>query len=485
LEWGGTVYGGDVTSIVFKEFLPDQPELGNPGLIRAQNVLPRDDGYTPFRPAASVGTMTNGGVSGSFQTFGVTKGASKIYAYGGHFWLGSISGGFSTRGGSFTVGASYASFAQYENMVIAVGESFPAHFHTVGAASNFATLASNGTAPPAEAIGVLGQFVVIGSLGTVNSTQRPNVIQWSGVDAPRSWPTPGSATAIAQQAGEQELPSAFGRVQAIHGGDQYAIVLQERGVTRMTYVGPPAVFQFDTISNSEGAHFARGSIRVGNVTYFISQQGFCRTNGVVIEHIGAGKVDRTFWESGVATKDEELVTCGYDPANDLVYFSYPTTNLFSCDKLLIFNPKSGNWSMANQEMEEFVGGSWPLNVLNVMAAFQTAGSASLVSTFTGTAGSAILETGEMEFNEGGRAYVDAVKAHVESSGTAPAIGMRIGTRDDLGTAPSYTSTTGAFARTGFANFRSDAKYHRIELNITGTFEKVTGLEVNARPSGKA
>jgi hypothetical protein len=474
-----------VTSIVFKEFLPDQPELGNPGLIRAQNVLPRDDGYTPFLPLTSHGTFTSGGVSGSFQTFGVTKGASKIYLYSSQFWMGSISGGFSTRGGSFTVGASYASFAQYENMVIAVGESFPAHFHTVGAASNFATLASNGTAPPAEAIGVLGQFVVIGNLGTVNATQRPNVIQWSGVDAPRSWPTAGSATAIAQQAGEQELPSSFGNVQAVHGGDQYAIVLQERGVTRMTYVGPPVVFQFDTISNTEGSHFPRGSIRVGNITYFISQQGFCRTDGVTIEHIGTGKVDRTFWDSGVATKERSLITCGYDPSKDLVHFSYPTTNSGSSDTILIFNPKSGNWSQARQEMVEFVGGSWPVNVLTPLAAFQTSGSAALVGTFTGTAGSAILETGEMEFNEGGRAYVDAVKAHVESSGTAPAIGMRIGTRDDLGTASSYTSTTGAFARTGFANFRSDAKYHRIELNITGTFEKVTGLEVNARPSGKA
>lgn len=115
-------------------------------------------------------------------------------------------------------------------------------------------------------------------------------------------------------------------------------------------------------------------------------------------------------------------------------------------------------------------------------AFTTSG---VMSTFTGTPGSAVIETSESELFEGMRAYVDAVKPHVESSGTAPAIGVRIGTRDDLGTTPSYTSTTGPTTRTGFCDFRSDAKYHRFELNITGNFEKVTGLEFNAQPSGSA
>lgn len=115
-------------------------------------------------------------------------------------------------------------------------------------------------------------------------------------------------------------------------------------------------------------------------------------------------------------------------------------------------------------------------------AFTTVGR---LSTFTGTPGAAVLETGEMELNEGGRAFLDAVKPHVESSGTAPAVTVAIGYRDDLSASQTYTSEASANSRTGFANFRVDSKYARIRTTITGTFEKATGLEFNAVPSGKA
>jgi hypothetical protein len=108
-----------------------------------------------------------------------------------------------------------------------------------------------------------------------------------------------------------------------------------------------------------------------------------------------------------------------------------------------------------------------------------------LATFTGTPGTAVLETGEMELIEAGRTYLDGVKPNIESSGTAPAIGVRIGYRDDLGTAPSYTSTAAPFARTGVANFRIDAKYMRIETNITGNFEKASGVEFDPKDAGYA
>jgi hypothetical protein len=51
--------------------------------------------------------------------------------------------------------------------------------------------------------------------------------------------------------------------------------------------------------------------------------------------------------------------------------------------------------------------------------------------------------------------------------------------------PSYSTEATANSRTGFANMRSDAKYHRIRETITGNFKKATGLEFNANPSGRA
>jgi hypothetical protein len=363
--------------------------------------------------------------------------------------------------------------------------------HTAGAASNFATLASTGTAPAAEAIGIVGQFVVLGNLGTAGATQRPNVVQWSGIDQPRSWPTPNSATAIAQQSGEQEFASIYGEVMAIHGGDQFAIVPQKSAVTRMTYVGPPVVFQFDYIERSQGSFFKNFSIMVGGMVYFVSAMGFCRSNGVTVERIGAGKVDRFFWDN-VDTTKTSLFSCAYDQVNELIYFAYPSSasGSLTSDKLLIFNPKTSQWTHANQIVDELItSGNYVRSPPVGILAFSTSGANSVVGIFEGTAGSAILETGDFELAEGGRGYIDGIKPHVESSGTAPALGVRIGIRNDLGTAPTYTTTAGPHSRTGFANFRdkgvTDGKYARVEVNITGNFKKATGFELDADPSGQA
>jgi len=108
-----------------------------------------------------------------------------------------------------------------------------------------------------------------------------------------------------------------------------------------------------------------------------------------------------------------------------------------------------------------------------------------MSTFTGTPGTALLTTGDVELNTAGRAFVAGVKPHVESTGTAPTVTVRIGSRNDLASVPTYTATTTPTTRTGFADFRVDAKYHRAEVQIVGNFRKATGLEFKAGPSGSA
>ncbi len=465
-------------SIVYKEWLPDQPDLGNPGLLRAENALPLDSGFAPFRPidTAFVTTVgSNAKVFDSFLSSGLTKGAERVYSYADQFYVGGT-----PLGGASTATPGNVAFAQYDNLVLAVMDQQPALKHTIGSTSTVSSLAASGTAPPAQAIGVIGQFVVIGGLGTAGSTAaRLNAIKWSGVDAPTSWPDANSETAIAQQAGEQDLPTLYGEVQAIHGGDQHGIVFQKRAITRMTYVGPPVVFQFDTISANEGCFFTRGHLRVGNISYFVSEQGLCRTDGVTVDHIGAGIVDREYFDS--APTDSQI---GDDAENDLIYFAYGVSSSL-LTQILIFNPKNRRWSKASQNLTSLVNGAVSDAYASPMRGFTTAGGQAVVGRFNATAGAAVLESGEMELNEGGRAYIDAVKPHIESSGTAPSVTVAIGYRDSLATTPSYTSETSANSRTGFANFRVDAKYARIRTTVTGNFDKATGVEFNAVPSGKA
>ena len=54
---------------LFGEWLPDLPDLDNPGLTEANNVIPSDGGYKPFRPLTSLSDPVPATSSGEPQTF--------------------------------------------------------------------------------------------------------------------------------------------------------------------------------------------------------------------------------------------------------------------------------------------------------------------------------------------------------------------------------------------------------------------------------
>jgi hypothetical protein len=476
-----------MASIVYKEWLPDQPELGNPGLLVATNTWPTEGGYVPHRPLDASGATLPAMSSGNGVFSGSTKASSIVYAFGSNLnYYTSVFGtsAFTARGASVT-GSSSKMFAQFDDLVIAVGQPAPPEKHTAGSASNFSTLATSGTAPSANVIGIINRFVVVGDIQSgftlsVGALQSPNVIQWSAIDQPTNWPTPNSATAIATQSGEQELYVQHGAVTGIFGGDQHGVVLQKGAVTRMTYVGPPVVFQFDIIDKTQGQWLEGSGLQAGSRTYFVSRKGFCRTDGVGVENIGLGKVDRFFWDSFYSSGP---FSAGYDQLRGIVHFAYSNVTATStCNSILSFHENTGSWAYSSQVMREFITPNSGFASGATLMAFNMAGT---VGKFQATAGSAIFETGEFELNEAGRTFIDGVKPNVESSGTAPSMTVRVGYRDSLGTAPTYTSALTPYTRTGVANMRVDAKYLRLETTITGNFEKATGVEFDAEPAGYA
>jgi hypothetical protein len=478
-----------VPSIVYKEWLPDQPELGNPGLIVASNCLPTEAGYTDFNPLNSSGpTLPVTNASGSFVASGSTKGSAELYVFAGDIYTSINGGAFTNRGGN-TVGG-FGGFTQYDELVINVGSGHTAFKRTAASASNFSTLnASADTLRSANVVGIVGQFVVMGDfLNTAfsaGSEQSPHEIQWCSIDQPTLWPAPNSATAIATQAGNQFLHIGYGAVRAIHGGDQFAVVLQVDAVSRMTYEGPPTVFRFDVIDKTQGSYFKRGSIMIGGVTYFISKNGFCRTDGVSVERIGQGKVDRYFWDT--YSGDIDSVHVGHDPINNLFHCAYPQATDVSttCSALLSYHLGSQSWSVSSQLMDELITPGGGLATRTGSSGLRAIAAGGTVGSFAATAGTATFETGEFEGTEAGRTFIDGVKPNVESSATAPSMVCRVGYRDSLGATPTYTSTATPHTRTGVANFRVDAKYLRLETQITGNFEKAIGVEFDAEPAGYA
>jgi hypothetical protein len=464
--------------IEFGEWLPDQPSLGSTGLTEAHNVLPASGYYQPYQPLVEItgASALAGTARGLFTASSSTAAVTTYAATGTMLYSGGIANPTTAKLAA-PVSASALwdwQFAQYENYVFACnGDN--SLYHTLDAAGNFAASG----APDAFFIGVVGQFVVVGNIN--DGTAKPYSIRWCDIDSPLSWSTPGSAAAIAAQAGEQTMPAKFGQVVGIVGGDQHALVLQEYGVTRMTYVGGNAVFQFDEIETTRGAFFAQSIVRAGAQTFFIANDGFCVCNGVSVTPIGEGKVNKTLFAT---LSPNCLIRGSYNHQEQCVFWSHGVGVETTPTTLICYHIPSGRFSRAAQALEcvdtglyGSVQGPYAFSTNHKVASWE---STTAAKAFIGTA---TIATADAEFNPGGRTYVGGVKPHVESTGSAPTVTMRLGTRNALSSSVTYTAATSLTSRTGFADFRSDAKYHRAELSIVGAFTKANGLEFRATPSG--
>lgn len=101
--------------------------------------------------------------------------------------------------------------------------------------------------------------------------------------------------------------------------------------------------------------------------------------------------------------------------------------------------------------------------------------------FTGTPGTAIFETGELEANPGRMTFISGVKPVVDA--TANAITVAVGYRNDTQAIATYTAEITTTARTGFADFRNEARYQRVRVKVTGAFTAAQGVEPMAVPGG--
>jgi len=488
-------------AVLFKEWLPDQPELNNPGLIEALNVIPVAGTYKSFAPLQTSGNALPQRPLGAFMGNANAPSGSRHDLYAAYvataisfsrFDSSALS--WTTLGELSTTGAlgiyDDISFAQFDDIVLSTSVAFSPRQHTLGAASAFTALRLSGdTIAPAARIGVVNRFVVIGTVVGV----APAYVRWSAIDDITNWPTPNSATAIATQSGEQYLDDFYGEVTGIASGDQYGLIFQVNAITRMTYVGGSVVFQFDKIDRVHGAMYPKSIVRVGSLVYFASVDGFYVTDGVSVKPIGKNKIDAYFRSkikttSGTSTARFQMAGV-YDYINDLIIWAIPTSTStdFRPNELLIYSPSDDRWTHANQDclfpvqIGPSAYGDSGEQTMTSSSAVYAFDSSYKVGQFSGTPGTAIFTTSETELNPGGRALVQGVKPLVDV--TANALTVAVGARNDRTSAVNYTSEVTANSRSGFCNFRSDARYHRARLTIAGTFNAAQGLEYEAVPSG--
>ena len=490
--------------IDFGEWLPDLPDLENQGLTEASNVVYHDNSYRPFFPLdanATAGTisatLTLGSTNGPTNTVVVDGGASAITgAYLGGIYKANLANAAGTWNSIGTVGGYTGSewdFAEYEGTFIATNGVERVQGGTYNGVAQLATAGSAESTPAGFVVGTIGQFVVLGNTsGFSGSISGNNAVNWSSVDNPLDWPIAGSATANQRQAGAEFLRVEWGDVTHIDGTDEFGLVWQQRGVTRLTYIGGDEVFQFDEVEDARGTYWKNSVVRYGDNWFYASPTGFYQTNGVAAAPIGHGKVDETFLKSFQQGSNFARIWASVDPRRDVIIWAYSTgtTNAYA-DRMIFYDTQSGRFTEATQTLNTLARtierpgdtgiARWQADQLSPWAFDST----KIFRRFEGTAGTATLETSEFEGNPGGRAHVSGIKSLVQwPTGITINKTIALGTRDDQDfDSITYTSEITANSRSGFSDFRSDARYHRARVKITGNFESAQGILVKASPSG--
>lgn len=323
----------------FPEYAPDLSDLASKRSILIQGVLPRGDGYGPFKSFEALMQSLPGTCRGAFfarksdssiAVFGAT--ATRLYLLNNtdFSWTDVSKGGAAYS--SLPSGGMWQ-FEQFADTVVAVQINTVPQAISVTTLTAFADL--GGTPPQASHVAVIGGFLVLSGLAT--NTRR---VHWSDLFAITTW------TAGVGLCDFEDFP-AGGRTHGVAGGDLYGVVFQDDRIRRMLYVpGSAAIFEFVVISHTHSILGQYSFATTGDLVFFCSSQGFQRIDGGgKITPIGKEKVDRTFL-ADVDLANLQLFMAIFDPAGTRMFWAYKSlqgaAGLF--DKLLCYDWAIDRWT---------------------------------------------------------------------------------------------------------------------------------------------
>lgn len=472
--------------IVFGEWMPDQPSIAG-ALTSAKNCVSQAVGYGPMPSPVDFSGSAAENLTSIYATKkpdGVTNlfaaGKTKVYSVNGIGQLTNINSGYTTGADDIV------RFTQFGSVVLSVNNSEKMQAFTLGSSTSFADVSAD--APIAKFITVVRDFVVVAN--TLEGTDQKNYrVRWSGINDETAW----TASAV-NQSDYQDIPDG-GRIMGIRGGE-FGLVLMERGIHRMSYVGTPFVFQFDNISRGKGCMVSGSIAQLQGLTFFLSDDGFYMCDGQQIVSIGGEKVDRWFL-SDVDYMAFNKMSAAVDPIRRLVIWNYQSVG--GSMKMIIYNFSTKKWSYSDQGVSYISDASTATvtledldtlsssidslassldSILFAGGKFFLGGTrSSKVITFTGESMEAELETGDIE--AGGQSLISLARPQVDKGTGSVAISSRQLLSD--------TVTYGSLANADSDNrisLRSSGKYHRIKFVPSGTqWKSAVAVDIDVIPQG--
>jgi hypothetical protein len=322
--------------IAFKEWLPDQPSILDT-VSEANNVIPLAVGYGPFKSPVNYSANASENLTNVFAV----KVDNDVSVFAGGltklFKLDSsdLSLDDVSKSGGYT-GINRWQFIQFGTLALAANGSEKIQSYNVNSSTLFADLAA--AAPIAKYITAVRDFVVAANIG---AGSYPTRVNWSDINDPTDWVAGG-----ASQSDYQDIPDG-GDITGITGGE-FGIVFLEKAIVRMSYIGSPLFFQFDTISRNIGCIEGGSIAQYGGISYFLSDDGFYSCDGQNVVGIGAEKIDRYFFNNA-NIGDIDTISAAVDPERNLIIWNY--TNVSGSRSLLIYNYETKKWCTADTDVD--------------------------------------------------------------------------------------------------------------------------------------
>lgn len=488
--------------ISFGEFLPDQSDFGNAGVTVANNVIPAAAGYESMQNISPISGVADQVIVGMFAAADddgnvglYAADRTKIYKF--DTTDGSLDD-ISKAGGYSTGAEDRPRFVQFGEAVISTNFADPIQTTTAASAGPFADLSAD--APKAKYLAVVRDFVMTGFTNDATDGNKPYRVRWSALGDYTSW-----AVSATTQADFQDIQD-MGDVTGLVGGE-YATILMEKGIVRGSYIGAPLIFQFDKVETVRGCKVAGSVCNVGHSVFYLADDGFYMFDGERSRAIGAEKVNRFFLEDwdGAYAKN---MTASADPLRQIIVWSYASTAATngSPDKLIIYNYALDKWSTATVAVDmvaPIYTAGYTLEALDAAFGNLDVLPASLdgavyrggeflfaaskdkkIQTFTGSTLSATVETAEFEVRTGSHSLLNNVIPYVSlrenSTGTVTA---QVASRNRQVDTFTFGSAS-TLNNDNFCPVRSNGRYHRVRLNLSGEWKKAQGIDVDANTIGR-
>jgi hypothetical protein len=374
-------------------------------------------------------------------------------------------------------------FVQFGDTVIAANNVNKLQYFTLGSSTTFDDLAA--AAPIAKFVTVVRDFVVSANL---DSGTNANKVQWSNINDETNW-TAGAAS----QSDFQIIPDG-GNITGVTGGET-GLILLERAIVRMSYIGSPLFFQFDTISRSLGCVEPNSIAKYGNMTFFLGEEGFYACDGQSVTPIGNEKIDRWFYSNANPSLLNTMSTT-VDPSRKIVIWNFLDT--FGNRLLLIYNWQVQKWTYGSTDVNYVASSATAGTTLEGMdlygnmdtittsfdsnlfsgGKFLLAGArGTKIVTFTGQPSAAQIDTGQIGSEM--PSVVTLARPIVDdgSADVAIASEVRLNQVVDFG---SYIPADSE----NRVPLRSAGKYHKLSIKPTGArWSNIIGVDIDITGQG--